>query len=237
MRLYCPRCAVAPRRHAWLVLGLALAGCGEVWNDPYPAADRGKNILYWRSSSGRSTSIRCSPTPRTSATFTQQIYEPPLQYHYLKRPYELIPLTAASTQCPKPTGCVDAAATFTRVRDPHPARHPLPAASGVRRRTEPLYLVSREEIKRSMTLPYDLPTGTRELIADDYIYQIKRLAHPRLHSPIFGLMSEYIVGLKEYRRERAARSTKRSRQGRMARPARSYRAGGRRASSTRTPTA
>jgi hypothetical protein len=25
-------------------------------------------------------------------------------------------------------------------------------------------------------------------VADDYIYQIKRLAHPRLHSPIFGLM-------------------------------------------------
>src|SRR6185436_125127 len=30
------------------------------------------------------------------------------------------------------------------------------------------------------------------------IYQIKRLAHPRLHSPIYGLMEEYIVGLKEF---------------------------------------
>ena len=36
------------------------------------------------------------------------------------------------------------------------------------------------------------------MTADDYVYQIKRLAHPRLHSPIFGLMSEYIVGLKEF---------------------------------------
>ena len=27
--------------------------------------------------------------------FTAQIYEPPLQYHYLKRPYELIPLAAS----------------------------------------------------------------------------------------------------------------------------------------------
>jgi ABC-type transport system substrate-binding protein len=35
-------------------------------------------------------------------------------------------------------------------------------------------------------------------VADDYIYQIKRLAHPRLHSPILGLMSEYIVGLREF---------------------------------------
>ena len=43
----------------------------------------------------------------------------------------------------------------------------------------------------------DFPkVGTRELTADDYIYQIKRLAHPRLHSPIFGMMAEKIVGLK-----------------------------------------
>jgi ABC-type transport system substrate-binding protein len=57
--------------------------------------------------------------------------------------------------------------------------------------------LSAEKIER-LKSPYDLPLGTRELLADDYIYQIKRLAHPRLHSPIFGLMSEYIVGLKEY---------------------------------------
>ena len=41
-------------------------------------------------------------------------------------------------------------------------------------------------------------TGSRELTAEDYVFQIKRLAHPKLHSPIFGLMSDYIVGLKEY---------------------------------------
>ena len=45
----------------------------------------------------------------------------------------------------------------------------------------------------------DFPhSGTRELTAEDYIYQIKRLAHPRLHSPVFGLMSEYIAGMKEF---------------------------------------
>jgi ABC-type transport system substrate-binding protein len=32
------------------------------------------------------------------------------------------------------------------------------------------------------------------------VYQIKRLAHPRLHSPIAGLMSEYLVGMSEYTR-------------------------------------
>src|SRR6185369_9785784 len=41
-------------------------------------------------------------------------------------------------------------------------------------------------------------TGTRELTAADYIYEIKRLAHPDLQSPILGLMGNYIVGLNDY---------------------------------------
>jgi ABC-type transport system substrate-binding protein len=50
--------------------------------------------------------------------------------------------------------------------------------------------------------------GTRELLADDYIYQIKRLAHPRLHSPIFGLMAEYIVGMREFAKTLKSADTK-----------------------------
>ena len=41
-------------------------------------------------------------------------------------------------------------------------------------------------------------TDSRELTAEDYVYNIKRLAHPQLHSPIFGLMGEYIVGLGDF---------------------------------------
>ena len=45
----------------------------------------------------------------------------------------------------------------------------------------------------------DFPhTDSRELTAEDYVYGIKRLAHPRLHSPILGLMQEYIVGLGDF---------------------------------------
>ena len=40
-------------------------------------------------------------------------------------------------------------------------------------------------------------TGSRELIAEDYAYEIKRLASPTVHSPIFGIMSQYIVGLSD----------------------------------------
>ncbi|RUM82503.1 MAG: peptide ABC transporter substrate-binding protein, partial [Candidatus Thioglobus sp.] len=39
--------------------------------------------------------------------------------------------------------------------------------------------------------------ATRELIASDFVHQIKRLANPKLHSPILSLMSEMIVGLDD----------------------------------------
>ena len=41
--------------------------------------------------------------------------------------------------------------------------------------------------------------GSRTLTAHDYVYQIKRLAHPNLHSPLAGLLGNYIVGFSDYR--------------------------------------
>jgi ABC-type transport system substrate-binding protein len=42
----------------------------------------------------------------------------------------------------------------------------------------------------------DLPhSGTRELVAEDYAYAIKRIADPAVHSPIAGVMKQYILGL------------------------------------------
>ena len=44
----------------------------------------------------------------------------------------------------------------------------------------------------------DFPeTGTRDLTAEDYVYQIKRLAAPWTHSPIAGVMAEHIAGFAD----------------------------------------
>jgi ABC-type transport system substrate-binding protein len=40
--------------------------------------------------------------------------------------------------------------------------------------------------------------GTRELSAGDYVYALKRHATPRIEAPVFGIFSEYVVGLKDY---------------------------------------
>jgi ABC-type transport system substrate-binding protein len=195
--------------HAVIVLSCGLAGCSRVWNDPYPAEDRGRNILY-------SFFIERPRHFDPAQSYTsdeydviQQIYEPPLQYHYLKRPYELIP--AAATEVPKPRFFdergrpVPTEADASRVAyseydihirpgilyQPHPA-------FAKDNRGEPLYLSLPEgEIRAKYQLSDFQNTGTRELTADDYVYEIKRLAHPRLVSPIYGHMTDYIVGLKE----------------------------------------
>ena len=180
-----------------LLIGLAfpfvfLAGCKDVWNDPYPASERGANILY---SSFVTRPKHLDPVQsytEDEAEFTQQVYEPLLQYHYLKRPYELIPL--AAVEVPKPRALPGGRVAYDiRIRpgtkyQPHPAFVPENFA------------LSSSSISKLKT-PYQLQLGTRELVADDYIYEIKRLAHPRLHSPIFGLMADYIVGLQEFANE------------------------------------
>ena len=73
---------------------LFLAGCGVALNDPYPAADRGRNILYTAFTDRPKHLDPVQSYSEDEITFTAQIYEPPLQYHYLRRPYQLIPATA-----------------------------------------------------------------------------------------------------------------------------------------------
>src|SRR5688572_13857398 len=78
-----------------ILLAVLLSACGEHnWNNPYSAVDAGKNILY---SVFTERPKHLDPVQSYSSNeiqFTAQIYEPPLQYHYLKRPFVLIPSTA-----------------------------------------------------------------------------------------------------------------------------------------------
>ena len=72
-----------------ILLAALAAGCGQVWNDPYPATERGKNILYSAFTQRPKHLDPVQSYSEDEATFLYQIYEPPLQYHYLKRPFQL----------------------------------------------------------------------------------------------------------------------------------------------------
>jgi oligopeptide transport system substrate-binding protein len=187
---------------------LLLAACGKVWNNPYPASESGKNLLY---SSFSERPKHLDPAQAYTADeydFIWQVYEPPLQYHYLKRPYTLIPATAAGI--PKPRYFSSTGAELpASARDIAYSVYEIHIKPGIRYQPHPafakdaaghsLYLDLKPGDLRDKFSLADFPkTGSRELVAADYVYQIKRLAHPRIHSPILGHMSDYIVGLKEY---------------------------------------
>ncbi|MBI5919188.1 MAG: ABC transporter substrate-binding protein [Nitrosomonadales bacterium] len=194
-----------------LPLVLLLAACdGGSWNDPYPSGDAGQAIYY---SAFTERPKHLDPVQAYSENeyeFLSQIYQPPLQYHYLKRPYELIPqaagampsvryLDAAGRALPDDAPVARVAFSVYEVRlradlryQPHPAL--ARDAAG-----QPRYLgMTADGLRDIHGLGDFAETGMRAVTAADYAYQIKRLAHPDLHSPIFGLMAEYIVGLKEY---------------------------------------
>ena len=191
-----------------LSLAILLGGCGEVWNNPYPSQDGGGNILYSAFTERPKHLDPVQSYSEDEAEFNSQIYEPPLQYHYLKRPYELVPLTAEAVPRPR---YVDAAGRAVAAESPKVAFsvYEIRIRPGILYQPHPAFArdgdgklryhdLARQDLQGVHSLR-DFPhSGTRELTAEDYVYQIKRLAHPRLHSPVFGLMSEYIVGLKEF---------------------------------------
>lgn len=182
-----------------LALFTLLAACGSQWNDPYPAADRGRNILY---SAFIDRPKHLDPVQSYSEdeiTFTAQIYEPPLQYHYLKRPYEVIPATAV--ELPKPRYLDAQGRPLPENADAGRiafSDYVIRIQSGILYQPHPAFAEQPSGLAGINTLA-DFPNrGTRELTAEDYVYAIKRLAHPHLHSPILGLMSEHIAGLGDF---------------------------------------
>ena len=199
----------------WTVLPLLvvlLSGCGEAWNNPYPHEEAGANTLYTVFEERPKHLDPARSYSSNEAELTGQIYEPPLQYHFLKRPYTLEPLTTVAMPVVRywdangrelPAGSPPAAIARTSYDitikpgmryQPHPAFAVLPDG-------RPRYLgLSARDFEGIDTLKDFAHSGSRELVAEDYVYEIKRLASPRLNSPIFGLMSEYIEGLGELNR-------------------------------------
>lgn len=194
-----------------ILLVFLLSACGESnWNNPYSAADAEKNILYNVFTERPKHLDPVQSYSSNEIQFTAQIYEPPLQYHYLKRPFALIPATAkeipvvkyfdnAGNSLPDDALAADIAYSVYEISikpgilfQPHPA-------FAINAQGDWLYHdLSEQELASVFKLSDFLQTGTRELLAEDYVYEIKRLAHPSVHSPIFGLMADYIVGLSDY---------------------------------------
>ncbi|HJV61850.1 MAG TPA: ABC transporter substrate-binding protein [Albitalea sp.] len=204
-------------RSAWraasllgLVLALValLAGCN---NSPWPHGAEKGNTIY--SAMIENTPRHLDPTASywsNDTLVTYQVYEPPYGYHYLKRPFQLVPKTAQEVVKP-----VYLDKDGQRLPDDAPAEqiaesvYDVPVKHGILYQPHPAFakdaaghylyhaMKPGELGKRESPMDFE-HTGTRELVADDFVYAIKRHATTRITTPIFGVFSEYVIGLKEY---------------------------------------
>ena len=189
---------------------LFCTSCESSWNNPYPSQESNESIYYDSFSERPKHLDPVSSYSSNEYVFLGQIYEPPLQYHFLKRPYELIPLTA--TYLPRATYLGkngEELSENSKPEDIDSVKYVVSIKPGILFQPHPAFAKDENnnylyhdlefsDLKHVNTLSDFNNTGTRELAASDYIYQIKRMAHPQIHSPIAGLMEKYILGLDEF---------------------------------------
>ena len=202
-----------------LVLGTGLA----CTNNPYRPSEAGKNVLY---ETFREDLKHLDPAlayVSNEIDILSQVYEPLVQYHFLKRPYSLVPLTA--TAVPQAQLYDTHGRLLARDAPAHAvakAVYTISIKPGIRYQDHPSFARSADGRYRwflqpgehfpPIRHPNELPQyGSRELTADDYVYQIKRLASPLLQCPIFSVLSNYIEGFREFH-QRLSREVERLRQ-------------------------
>jgi len=199
----------------WLLLlgslSLAVTGCDRVTNSPHAAGTESTNT-YFSGHQERSPKYLDSTASYSldETQFTYLIYEPPYHFHYLKRPYEVVPRAAEAVAVPRyldksgaelppdaPGDQIAESVYDIKIRkgikfSPHPA---------FAKDAQGKYFyhgLTREEVTHKRTPLEFEQQGTRDLTAHDYVYAIRRLATTRIKSPSFSPMAEKIKGLKEY---------------------------------------
>jgi len=190
---------------------LGLAGCNA---NPWPRGATAANTLF--TAMVESGPRHLDPTASywsNEAGFTYQIYETPYGYHYLKRPYQLVPKLAEAVAVPRYIGHdgreLPADAPAEQVAE---SVYDIRIKPGVLYQPHPAF--ARDKLGRyryhgptgaapaalvRYASPPDFPhQGTRELLAEDFVYALKRHATPRITTPVYGLFADIVVGLRDY---------------------------------------
>ena len=200
-----------PRRGARAAVVAALVALVACNNNPWPHETAGSNTLLTavQESSPRHLDPTASYWSNDTA-YTYQIYEPLYGYHYLKRPFQLVPKAAAAVAKPY---FLDK--NGVRLRDDAPGDavaesvYDVPIKPGILFQPHPAFAKDVQGRYRYHAMkpgelgerrtPLDFEhQGTRELVAEDFVYALKRHATTRITAPIYSTFAEYVVGLREY---------------------------------------
>lgn len=197
------------------VVGLAAAMRSGVLdtpvNSPYEAGAESTNTLFTAFTQRSPKYLDPASSYSSDETpYTYSIYQPLYQYDYLKRPYQLVPAAAAAIAAPR---LLDAQGNELAPDAPAESVaqsvYDIPIKPGIRFAPHPAFARDEQgnyryhslgtaDLDGIRSIPDFEHAGTRELTAHDYVYQIRRLASPRIVSPIYAQMSDHIVGLKAY---------------------------------------
>ncbi|NEW60429.1 ABC transporter substrate-binding protein [Sulfurovum sp. bin170] len=180
----------------------------NIWNSPHDDKKVKENILF---SSFNLPPKKLDPVVSYSSNewaIIGNIYEPPLQYNYLKKPYTLEPLTLK--KMPTIT-YLDSNGNEVKESSDRVAfsEYHLELRDDIKYQNHPSFVkekngtllygaLNQEELESINSLDDFEKFGTRYLKAEDYAYAIKRMAVRQKHSPILDNMQDYIVGLKEF---------------------------------------
>ncbi len=200
-----------PRRFLWTLGAVWLLSLAACDNSPREAGATKSNLIY--SAMIENTPRHLDPTASywsNDTLVTYQVYEPPYGYHYLKRPIELVAKSAAEVVKPSYYD-----KSGQRLADDAPGDqvaesvYDVPIRKGILFQPHPAFAKDAQgnylyhhmkpgELGERRTPMAFEQTGTRELVAEDFVYALKRHATTRITTPIFGVFSEYVLGLKEY---------------------------------------
>lgn len=160
------RCRAA---RALALCALLLAACS---NDPYPGADEHARVLY----------VPYAEAPKTldpqvaysvyDHEVIANLYETALEYHYLKRPYELIPALVTDVPAPEPRADGRIVYRFQ-----------------VRRG-----MLFADDACFALGTP---GARQREVLASDFAFALQRIGDPKVGSPVVGTLGR-IVGLAAF---------------------------------------
>jgi oligopeptide transport system substrate-binding protein len=160
------------RRSRWIATLYAVCWLAACSNSPYPSSDDAIKVRYLPLPDAPKTLDPAVSYSALDHAIIANVYETLLEYHYLERPFELIPGLAEAVPEPQPRADGRVAYHF-RLRP------------GMRFQRDACFA------------PDAVEPADREILASDFAFALMRIADPVVISPVVATFSK-IVGFEEF---------------------------------------
>ncbi len=184
-----------------LVWALALVLLKSCDNSPWEEGAAAQNTLFTTISAEIRNLDPAASNYTHEFAILDNVVEPPLTYHYLKRPYALLPMLLEELPVPvfyDPEG---------RVLSGNPpaeqvarTEYTLRLRPGIAYQPHPCFSSEARPLVELPETPWDFgPVASREVTAQDFHTSLVRLADPRSGCTVFAQLEGFLLGLGDTR--------------------------------------